>query len=120
MSRATSEGRCRQCGAAILWARGEDGRRRAVDPQPGADGELILIKTEQGKLLAFTKRWIIEKRGDGFSGNGYYGYRYTGMGAEQFGLYVPHFCHRTRRDDPISADVSRTVESSLESGKGDK
>lgn len=90
MRHPSTEGRCRQCGEAVLWARSEDGRRVAVEREPRADGDTILVRTETGKLLAFVARWRIARRKDGFSGNGYYGYLYDGCGVEEFSRYILH------------------------------
>lgn len=38
----TAPGRCRSCGAPILWATTASGRKMPVDAEPVADGTLVL------------------------------------------------------------------------------
>lgn len=78
---AAKEGRCHSCGQQVLWARDEAGKRVPLDPEPVGDGVVLLVETENGKLLAFVKRWIRDVG---------YGYRYDGMGREWFGRYARH------------------------------
>lgn len=90
MSSRGEPSRCRDCGAKVLWARSETGKRIPVDTEPRADGDLMLVTTENGKLLALAGRWLYEQRADGFSRQSYYGYGYDGRGTEHFGRYVAH------------------------------
>jgi hypothetical protein len=81
---------CKGCGAEIVYARTEGGKRIALDPEPHADGNIRLWETANGKLLAFYQRWFAEQ-GYGFAappeGSGLY--KST---KEWFGLYLSHRC----------------------------
>ena len=79
----------------MLWARNEAGRRISLEPEPVADGSVLLVETENGKLLAFVERWL--------AGVGY-GYRYDGgdSGKEWFGRYARHSTTCTARRSQAS------------------
>lgn len=83
--------RCRRCGVWVLWARSENGKRMPVSPEPDSGGNLLLITTEKGKLLALAPRPIRERRSDGFSGQTNRGYGYEGIGRRHPGRYVAHY-----------------------------
>lgn len=57
--------RCRSCRAPILWAVTEKGRRIPLDPEPRADGNLVLHVQAMGSPLAV------------FAGSGHVGIRYV-------------------------------------------
>lgn len=90
MNGGSTTTRCRDCGAHILWARSETGKRIPVDHEPSAEGNLLLVSTENGKLLALAKRWIIANSRGGYSGQGYSSYGYFGQGEQHSSRYVPH------------------------------
>lgn len=101
--------RCRDCGAWVLWARSESGKRIPVDPGPRSRGELLLVTTELGKLLALTSRPLRERRRDGFSRQTCHGYGYDGLGERHSGRYVAHraSCHTPRTGGTDAADEHR-------------
>ena len=87
---------CKHCGAEVLWARTEGGKRISLDPEPTSSGnirlwETVPRQTKPGKLLAFVERWIPNGPGEAAR----YDFNAPRESArEWFGLYRLHRCPR--------------------------
>lgn len=51
--------RCRSCGAAVVFAVTQAGRRQILDAEPSENGNVLLLRT--GRCVTLTKQEIIDE-----------------------------------------------------------